>query len=208
MPILEREHHVVGGERVAVGPLRAFAQGDGQAQEIGPQLEALGQIGHHRSVLPDVAEVAAALGLLLQRVPRLGAGHEHVDRVAVGANRLDRLHHRRFHRQPVSYRRQRARRHQGREHRRFRILPAAHRCGRGGRGGAAAVAGAAREQARAGREQRKSQDHDSVHWVPLLVFGGPGARTGPVPCSRSVTCARRRSPESRAPPAGGPAGPI
>ena len=201
VPVLVSEHDVVGGERLAVRPLRTLAQGDGEAQEVGRQLEALGQVGHHRGVGPDVGQVAAALGLLLQRVPRLGAVHEHVDGVAVGADRIDRLHHRRLDRQPLDYRRQFSRRHQCREHRRFRVLAADRHRRRGSRR-AVAVGAAGCEQAGAHREQSKAQSQCFVHGSSL----DPGAgRVDALVLPPNVAKARHGVQLSRPPAAAGKA---
>ena len=120
--VLEREHHVVRGVGVAVGPLHAAPQVHGDGLLVLRHLPALVDIGHD----VDRASRTAVGGLHGAGQPAdrrqlgvLGTDRGRLEGAAVGADALEHVEHQRFLGQPFFYRRQLAGRHHRRQHRRL-----------------------------------------------------------------------------------------
>ena len=123
--VLEREHHVIRGVGVAVGPLHAAPQVHGHGLLVLGHLPALVDVGH------DVDHVSrTAVGGLhgadqpadRRQFGVLGADRGRLEGPAVGADALEYVEHQRLFGQPFLYRRQLSRRHLNRQHRRLAEL--------------------------------------------------------------------------------------
>ena len=192
--VLEREDHVVGGERVAVRPLRPLAHVDGEALAVVGELVAARQVGHHRPVPGHLQEAGAdVLGRLGDVVPRVLVDGHHVQRAAVGADLLHRRRHPRFQRQPFVDRRQLSRRHQRRQHRRLLVL-----AGRNGhlRARLRPLLGGARQQRkRRQQRQRRAQQHSPVnHGSPPC--GNPRSTVSDTVVRPAARSSARRAPRA------------
>ena len=123
---------VVRGERVAVGPLEPFPEGEQHAAVVLGQLETGRYVGHDLAVVGELQEERrTVLRAVAQVAPRAAVGVEGGDRAAVAPHHLERDDHLRLDRQPFVDRRQLAGGDPGGQHRRLVVLAAGHgdRCG-------------------------------------------------------------------------------
>ena len=130
----ELEHHVVGSDGVAVGPLVPLAQADRHRGIVRCHPHRFGHVGKNLPVDP-LEQVGAALDALGHVLPWPVVEGEYPHRAAVLPHLLDRGAHRRVRRQPFVHRRQFPGRHQRGQHRRFAVGAGAGRCGGAGIGG-------------------------------------------------------------------------
>ena len=119
---LTLEAEVLGGEWVAVGPLHPLAQVEREGHVVVRQLVIPGLVRLDGTVEVHPQRVLAALGRVAAVDPGMGAGAEHVQRAAVGTDFLQGYQHVRLDGKTLFQRRQVARGHHGRQHRRFLVL--------------------------------------------------------------------------------------
>ena len=165
LQVLHHEHDVVDDEWIAVRPLGARAQLQGDGEAVGRHVVALGDVGQDLARLLvhlEQVDVHLLVGHLVAAPVHCPNRIGHVQRAAVLSDAVgEHLLHHRFDGDALIERRQLAGRHHGRQHRRLAELPARHHRGAAGTAAPAVRLAAGHEHRR--RRQHQAERQHSVH---------------------------------------------